>query len=322
MKKRASAVAFFLAAGLLSAFPASGLEVKDKLGRTVEVSVPVRRAVMLSLYEFVPALDLWASVAGINRWAFQQQPVCDFPQLRDVPQVGTGFNVNVEALLALRPDVTVTWSQKPETVEFLARRGLKVVAVYPESLGELYEVMEMCGRLFQKEDRVREVRAAMEETMDLIRERVSNIPRGERRRVLFLWQKPTRVSGSGGLVQDVLRTIGAENAAGVLRASYSEVSMERILEWDPETVFIWGHAQYQPETLLRSAQWRTVSAVKSGRIYKAPAADTWSPSVCMLALWMAQKTYPERFQDVRMRDAYRDFHSKCFGIAPGETPFE
>ena len=311
-----------LAAGLLFGSPAGGFTVTDKLGRTVEVAVPVKRAVFLSLYDLVPALDLWDNVAALNRWAFLQTPIKEFPQMKAIPQVGTGFDVNVERLLALHPDLTVTWSHKPETVEFLARKGLKVVAVYPESLGELREVMKMCAGLFQREERVGTVLAVMEEASALIRERVSHIPREERRRVVFLWQKPTTVSGAGGLTHDIFREIGAVNPAEGLPASYSEVSMERILAWDPEVVFIWGYAKYGPETLLNSPQWRTVNAVRNGRVYKAPATDTWSPLVVMLALWMAQKTYPERFGDISFDKAYRDFETRCFGMAAGTVPFD
>jgi len=52
---------FLITAFLLLLAPQAGADtvlVKDKLGRQIEVTVPVKRAVFISLYEFIPALDL------------------------------------------------------------------------------------------------------------------------------------------------------------------------------------------------------------------------------------------------------------------------
>ena len=50
--------------------------------------------------------------------------------------------------MKLKPDVVVTWTFKPELVKFMEERGLRVIAIYPESLAELYDVMRLHGRLF------------------------------------------------------------------------------------------------------------------------------------------------------------------------------
>ena len=71
--------------------------------------------------------------------------------------------------------------------------------------------------------------------------------------------------------------------------------MESIVSWDPDVIFIWGSARYGPEELLSGSQWKSIKAVRDGKVFKAPDLTTWSPTICSLALWMAWKTYPEYF---------------------------
>lgn len=297
------------------------LTLKDKLGHQVAVSVPVRRAVFLSLYEFIPVLGVGDKVVGVNRWAFDHSTLEPTLKQRGIPSVGTGSNVNVERILALEPDLVILWSYKPEMVEFLAARGLKVLAVYPDSLEELYEVMDLCGRLFGVEGRAKEVRSLMEGMFEMIRSPVSRVTFEQRRKVLWVWQEPTRVSGSLGLQQDLTGWIGAVNPAGGFPTRYANVSLEQIVAWNPDVIFIWGHATYGAERLLESPQWKSVRAVRDGRVFKAPKVDSWSPSVALLALWMAQKTYPECFSGMSLHPMARTFHMQCFGV-PLDGPLD
>lgn len=302
---------------------ASTLVVRDKLGRRVEVGVPVKRAVLISLYELIPALDLWDRVVGINRWAFENTLLRRFRgRLKRIPPVGTGGDVNVEAIMALRPDLVITWVYKPQVVRFMERRGLRVIAVYPESLQELYRDVRLCGRLFARRQRAKEVLSLMDGIFDLIRSRVSKIPQGKRRTVLWLWGKPTTVNGGIGVQHEVIRLIGGINPARHIRAKNVDVSLERILVWNPEVIFIWGSASYGPQDLIQSSQWAAVRAIREGRVYKAPPWSTWSPRLALMALWMARRTYPEAFGDVCLRCVAEEFYRRVFGIPFGAERFD
>lgn len=310
-------VIYFLLMVVAPGAGATTITIRDELSREVEVSLPVKRVVFISLYEFIPALQIWERVVGINRWAFDNTLLKRFAELKRMPPVGTGGEVNIEALLALRPDLVITWTYKPEVVDFMARKGLRVISVYPESIEELYEVLELCGRLFKKEGRVRKVRSYMDRLFDLIKFRVSGIPAEKRRKVLWLWGKPTTVTGCMGVQSDIIKLIGGINPAECIQAKYSDVSIEWIVAWDPDVIFIWGNARYGSHDLIGNSQWATIKAIKEGRVYKAPSWSNWSPRLPILALWMAKKTYPEAFSGISFTQLADDLYVKCFGI-----PFE
>jgi iron complex transport system substrate-binding protein len=299
-----------------SVFTAEIFSCRDKLGRTVSLVLPVRRAVLFETYELTAALGVWDRVVGISRYAFENDLVLAIkPDIaRTIPSAGSGFDINIETLLRYRPELVVTWTFKPETIRFMEERGLKVIALYPESIEELYETMRLQGRLFGREKKVEQVIVRMKKLFAAIRERCRTVPPEKRKTVLWLGGKPTTVSGGTGVNNDLIRLVNGVNPGASLRERSLDVSMERIVAWNPNVIFIWGSAKYGPDDLLGSSQWRYVDAVRKTRVYKAPKWGTWSPRLAVVALWMAMKTYPERFRDVNFEKTADDFYQSVYGI--------
>jgi iron complex transport system substrate-binding protein len=314
-----AAVLFWALSGSADVF---AFTVKDAAGNDTDITPPVNRVVFLSLYELIPVFDVWDRVVGLNQWAYDNELLKGFARLKEIPSVGTADSVNIEVLFALHPDLVITWSYKPEVTEFLIRRGLRVISVYPDSLDELYAVLDLCGKLFGKEDRAGEVRSLMEKNLTETASKVSKVPPENRRKVIWLWQKPTTVSGGIGLQPELIRLTGGINPAESIRVKHAEVSMESIVGWDPDVIFIWGSARYGPEELLSNPQWKKIRAVRNGRVFKAPSLTTWSPTICSLALWMAWKTYPEYFDGKGLSEEVLRFHKECFGVPVAGLAFD
>lgn len=298
---------------------ASSLVITDKLGRTITVDVPVKRAVVVITYELVPALGIWDQVVGVSRWAEEE---CDIyrtivhksPHLKR-PHVGIGTDINAEAVMALNPDLVITWSYNEKAIRFLEEKGVKVIAVYPESLQELYDLIRMHGALFGKDARAQEVIDEMEKLFRMIKERVDRIPPDRRLKVIHLGGKPTTVSGAVGVTNDLVTIAGGVNIGGEIKDRNADVSVEQIIRWNPDVILIWGNAGYGPEWLLENSQWRYVKAVQEKRVYKLPKWSTWSPRLAPIALWVAMKLYPEKFRDISFEEVTKNFYRKVFGIS-------
>jgi len=304
-----------------SSIYAKAIVVKDKLGRKVKVDVPVKRAIIIISYELIPALDIWDQVVGISRWAEME---CDLikaifhkhPHLRK-PHVGVGTDINIEAIVKLNPDLVITWSYSPESIKFLEERAIKTIAIWPKSLSEFYDVVILYGRLFGKEKRARQTVEEIEKMLQMIKRRVSGIRC--KKKVLYLSGRQTRVGGGKGIMNDMIRICGAINpAAGIKKETY-DVSIEKIIEWNPDCIFIWGCAGYDEKDILNSAQWRCIKAVKEKNVFKLPRWSTWSPRIAPIALWMAIRIYPERFTDIDYEKEADRFYKKVFGISYKEV---
>jgi iron complex transport system substrate-binding protein len=290
---------------------------KDKLDRTVRVRTPAKRAVFFISYELIPVLNIWDKVIGIGRWAYDNDLMKAIkPDIRNnIPSMGSGTDINIEALLKLKPDIVITWTFKPEAVRFMEEKGLKVIAIYPDSLTELYDVMRLHGRLFAKEKYMERTISEMEKVFTLIKGKVSNIPDNKRKKVLWLGGKPTSLACGIGVTNDIFKMIGGINPVAAIRQRNADVPMERIMAWNPYVIFIWGNAAYSAQDILNSQQWRFIKAVKEGRVYKAPEWSTWSPRLAPIALWMAMKTYPEYFRDINFEKITDSFYRKVFNIS-------
>ncbi|HVO66686.1 MAG TPA: ABC transporter substrate-binding protein [Syntrophales bacterium] len=295
---------------------AESLTYKDKIGRIVSIPVPVRRAVFFQTYELIPVLGIWDKVVGIGRYAYTNDLMKAVkPDIeRTIPSAGSGIDVNMEALLKLKPDLVITWTSRPEQVRFMEDRGLSVIAVYPDSLAELYGVMEFHGKVFEKEKEIKRTVAHMEDIFGSIKKKVARIPADKKQKVLWLSSRPNAVAGRIGVTNDILKMIGGINPASSIEQRTADVSIERIIEWNPDVIFIWGNAKYNAQDILKNPQWRSINAVRSGRVYKAPEWSTWSPRLAPIALWMAMKTYPERFRDVNFNVIADAFYKKVYGI--------
>ena len=305
--------------GLLLVPPGVGAEVlryRDKLGRTVAIQIPVRRAVLYETYELLPVTGAWDRVAGISRYALENDLLRAVkPDLaRAIPTAGSAMDMNAETLLRLKPDVVITWTSDPRTVRFLEEKGVPVLAIYPETLAELYDVMRLQGKLFGEEGRVEQAIARMEALFSVIRVGVAKRASAVRKKALWLYSKPTTVAGRLNVVQDLFSMMALDNAAAAVEQRNIEVSLEQILRWNPEVLFIWGGSRTGAAELLANPQWRHVRAVQDRAVFKAPPWSTWSPRLAPVALWMAASAYPDAFAGTEVAKRIDRFYRDVYGI--------
>lgn len=298
---------------------AEQISITDKLGRAVKVKVPVERAAIVATEEIIPALDVWDRVVGVSKWAQEgcdlvKAFVTEYPHLRK-PVVGQGMDVNVEAVMKVRPEIVVTWSVYPSSVKFLEERGITTVAIQPDTIDEVYELVRLHGKLFGKESRAEEVIREMDRVFAMVKERLSGVSGLPSRKVIVTWMRPTTVNGKFGIMQEIMTKLKVRNPAESVEERVVEVSPERIFEWNPDAIFTWGFANYDPSWFYSRPHWGVVKAVREGHVYKLPTWSTASPRIPLIMLLMAMKLYPERFSDVNFDREVDNFYKKVFGIS-------
>lgn len=297
--------------------PAEEVVFCDSLGRTVTVQAPVRRAVVVIDYEIVPALGVWDQIVAVTRWAKQNDLIRAVrPNIEsEFPSIGTGSDINIEALMALKPDFVHTWTVNPQNVAFIAAKGIPTIAANYQNRQDLYGGMRLLGRIFGQSLRAETVIARMDRIFDLIRKNIAPVPRNMRQKALWLYGKPTLVAGSDNLNNDLFSLIGAINPAAEIRQQNPEVSIEQIIRWNPDILFIWGSSRYGPQNILGNPQWQSVAAVRTRRVYKMPVWSTWSPRLAPEALWMAARLYPDAFREVDVIQEIDTFYHDVYGIS-------
>jgi iron complex transport system substrate-binding protein len=154
----------------------------------------------------------------------------------------------------------------------------------------------------------------MEEIFSLIRSRTANIAVTRRKKAIYLTGKPTKVNGRIGVTQDLFTMMGLDNGGREINERSTEVSLERIISWNPDLIFIWGSARSSAADLINNPQWRYIKAIKNRDVHKEPRWGTWSPRLAPIALWMAATAYPERFRDIDLNKTIDRFYREVYGI--------
>jgi iron complex transport system substrate-binding protein len=107
--------------------------------------------------------------------------------------------------------------------------------------------------------------------------------------------------------------------ASELKGGLALVSMEQVLGWDPEVIITID--QTFAQTVHTNPLWRSVSAVKSGRVHLSPKLPfgwvDFPPGVNRLPglWWLGKKVYPTLFPE-DMAEITRDFYQRFYQVEP------
>jgi iron complex transport system substrate-binding protein len=115
--------------------------VTDQIGREVVIPSAPQRLVSLSPSntETAFALGLGSSMVGVTDY-------CNYPEeALKISKVGGFSNPNVEAVLALEPDLVFAGNMHEEQVKKLEELNIPVLVLSPESIEDVFEVMVMMG---------------------------------------------------------------------------------------------------------------------------------------------------------------------------------
>ena len=293
--------------------------VQDLLGRQVALPRHVQRVAAagpgaLRLIVYLQAQDMVVGVEDAeNRWDPAGRPyIMAHPELRGLPSIGPGGPGNLpdaEALVQVNPDVLFLTYVDGRTADNLqSQTGIPVVVL---SYGddpfsqELLSSLELAGSILGTEERAAEVVAFVKETLADLDRRTADIPDSER--------PTTYVGGIGykgahGLESTesafpVLRAVHARNVADELPAGHHMVDREKIVEWDPEIIFLdEGGLELVLQDFAKSPDfYRSLTAFRKGQVYGLLPYNYYSTNVetALADAYFAGKVlYPERFADV------------------------
>jgi iron complex transport system substrate-binding protein len=188
-------------------------------------------------------------------------------KIRNDDHSGPSKALNVESVLALRPDLVIA---KEDLKPALDRRGLRVHWVPAASgLDTVIPLVEQLGGELGVPEKARAAVAAMRAKMASIEHRVAALPRV---RVYYEAGKAGRTAGRGTIIDDMIRLAGGDNIAGETRLANPVLSTEAILAADPEVIVLspWSDS---PEDVAQRPGWSRIAAVRLGRIHRIPEQD-------------------------------------------------
>lgn len=240
------------------------IRLVDAAGTLVIIPETPRRIISLapSVTEILFALGLDREIAGIS-------DADDHPpdRVRTKPRIG-GTVINIERIVSLEPDLIIGMpSLQHDQLTRLRALRLPVLAVDAFSVAEVAEQIRVIGRATGRAEQAADLASLIERRARA----VSPVP--PLRVYVEVWNEPLLAVAGGTLVEDLVRRAGGRNIFGD-RKGYIQVPMETVLVRNPQVIFLLYPGR---DRLPARPGWRSVAAVRTGRVHDLPASLVTRP---------------------------------------------
>lgn len=262
MKHKAFFLSVFACLILLGNLAVQAATVTDDRGVTVSFkSVPQRMVSILpSLTESVCELGHCARLVGVDRYS-------NYPEsVQKLPKVGGGIDPNVEAIVALRPDVVLA-AKSSRVAERLEALGIKVVVLEPKSHADVQRVLLKLGQLLEVADAQRVWRA-----IDAgVAAAGQSIPRGLLgAKVYFEVNQGPYAAGESSFIGETLKRLGAQNIVTADMGPFPKLNPEFIVRANPDVILI---GQRSADGLQQRPGWQGIRALREQRVCIFPSDE-------------------------------------------------
>jgi iron complex transport system substrate-binding protein len=299
--------------------------IVDALGREVEIPAEVNRIVAMGnaprLCSYLQLADKFVTTnqGDLSETVFMAFGWAYRDNWLDLPIAGAGGygNFNAEAILEADPDVIVCTYEADIVANLEEQTGLPVVSVaqgvlYAEDYDQSLRILgEVCGASERAEEVIDFVNACLED----LNNRTKDV--ADEDKPLILGSAATFRGGHGiqGVYVDhpVFSAINAKDAAIGLEKQYFdtgvEVDLEKILEWNPEVLFLdAGNLGLVEAEYAENPQFfQQLAAVQNGQVYQWPNSTSSSANLeisLVNTYYAGMVLYPDAFADM-------DFEAKA-----------
>lgn len=244
--------------------------VTDQRGREFSIAQPFKRIVSLAPSNTEILFAVGASDQVVGRDAFS-----DFPaEAANIADIGGGFGaLDTETILASTPDLVLAADLTPaEQIQALEDLGLNVFVLgNPTDLPGMYENLRTIAAMTGHVEETETLIASLEERVAVVVEKLAGVT--ERPLVLYELDgtdpNAPWVPGPGTFVDTLLTMAGGNSMSASLDGAWIQVSLETIIEMDPEIILLgdalWGGVT--PEMVAARGGWDALTAVQEGKVY-------------------------------------------------------
>ncbi len=305
--------------------------VTDMLGRKIAVPEPLTRVALLGgpTGQIAYVLGARSQLCAVTKSLTSSELVklMDPTVQNLVAPRSTSGQVNVEELIVADPQLVIAGDLDGSIVEKKTRIP---VAYFRSDMNQSYEMVKeeirFYGSVFGKQARAGKYIGYLQKTIDLVRSRTKDIPKNSRKTVFNGYSSNHLVTlGGDTFIQQRLELAGCRNAAESIRTTglkeglhtgLAEVSMEKVLGWNPDILVIdFG----TPQDVYNDPKWKSIAAVKNKMVFRQPIGIfIWdrptADSAVLHPLWLAKVAYPDRFADIDMVREIKRFYGEIMSF--------
>jgi len=231
MKKMA--IYLICMAALAASTAQAAITVRDDDGNLVTLQHPAKRIISMA-----PHVTELLFAAGGGEHIVGAVSYSDVPEAaKRIPQIGDNRQIDMERIIAMQPDLIVVWrhGNSARQIDMLRALGIPMFHSEPKKLDDIADSVLRLGQLMNTEKIARPAAAALSGKLAELRQRYANRP--PVRLFYQVWDKPLYTLNGAHIVSDAIRLCGGENVFAKLTTTAPVVSIEGVLQADPEAIF-------------------------------------------------------------------------------------
>ena len=245
----------------------TGITVTDMLGREVSLDAPAEKivAVTAANVEVLYALGAGDTLVGRGEW-------CNYPpEALEVTSVESGYNTNIEQIIALEPDLVIMSTMAQDQWDQLDAAGIPVLVIDAQDIAGVYESIRLIGAVVDKDEEAEKLVADMEAAFAEL-----TVSESTGKTVYFeisalewgLW-----AAGPGTFMDEIGQMLGLTNIFSDVDSAWAQISQEQVIERNPDyivtTSMYGGDDESTVAEILGREGWGDIEAVKNGNVFSA-----------------------------------------------------
>ncbi|HYS64268.1 MAG TPA: cobalamin-binding protein [Paraburkholderia sp.] len=260
---------FALAAALFAAplHARAAITVTDDTGASVTLAAPAQR--VISLAPHVTEL-LYAAGGGtklVGAVSYSDYP----PEAKQLPRVGDNKSLDLERIVALKPDLIVVWRHGNAQRQLDRLREMHVPLFFsePHHLDDVAVSLTRLGQLLGTSSTAD--KAAAEYRQDIAKLRAQYASRPPVSTFYQVWDQPLMTLNGEHMISDVIALCGGRNVFAKLEPLVPTVSTEAVLAANPEAIVTAAPGATKPDTTLPQLgawrAWPSLTAVANNNLF-------------------------------------------------------
>lgn len=250
--------------GMVEASISYPLTIKDGTGTDVTLQSEPKRIISLmpSLTETLYAIGAGEQVIAVT--AYDNYPETAQQDAEYVFQ--DALNPSLEQIISLQPDLIVMGPYNDELTKKIIELGIPVIKYDPQSIDEVYEMIEALGKATNKSENASQTIEEMKDREKKLTNMVNEIPDEEKVKVWLEVSNDLWTAGQNTFINELITKAGGVNI--VKEQGWIQYSEEKIIDENPEVVII-NYGGYDVDAIsniYKREGWQQVDAIKNNRV--------------------------------------------------------
>lgn len=246
-----------------AAAQAAPISVKDDIGLTVVLPAPATRIVTLS-----PSVVEVTYAAGAGDKIVATVEYSDYPaSALKIPRVGGHSKIDLEAVIAAKPDLVIAWQSgnSPSAIEKIRQLGIPVYMSQPHKMTDIPDEIERIGILAGTTPVAKKAAQDFRKRYDALANKYRN--RSPVTVFYQVWQNPLITIGGQQIMSDAISLCRGQNIFADLKPLAPRVSFESVIAANPEAIVTSGMAVQNAEMLDAWKKWPNLTATQRNNFF-------------------------------------------------------